>query len=121
MSNVPPRKIIIETVERDITFDGSLGNAKTFIESLIMQYGDQAILQSGSYDEYGYYVQVTREETDLEYNARLEKAAKAKQRRKESLDRKTKTLAQQAAEKEEAERQLYETLRKKYEERQADG
>lgn len=70
--------------------------------------------------EYGYeytdvYMEVFRDETDAEYNKRMDKEAKAKEKVRLARERKKERARQVLMESEAAERAEYERLRAKFE------
>lgn len=88
----------VRVQEREIsayTFCASLGDIKEYIDTLIKQYGEDAVLDYSQYDVYddGYSFMLykTRLETDLEYETRINKekytAAQLEQREREQMER----------------------------------
>lgn len=78
----------------DIGFGGAgvqLYTALQYIQNLIDEYGEKAVL---SINDYGDQIEYYREETDEEYNARIDKAAKALASKKKQLDKLQKEIAE---------------------------
>ena len=107
------RKMVKERVTFSLyDFDGKLAEVRDFIDSLIEQYGKDALLDNDTEWDYDcdrsvFYLHHEREETDAEMDKRLKAAVKAREYRKIQK-------AKDAVAKEENELKELARLRKKY-------
>ncbi|MFA7287390.1 MAG: hypothetical protein WC055_00775 [Melioribacteraceae bacterium] len=77
MKNIIEEKIFLF---RDYDFDTlTLLSFKNIIESLIEKYGEKAIMENDSYENVNYVILHNREETDIEYQSRINKENKKKE------------------------------------------
>lgn len=116
--SVYDRKTISEQVQIHENLRGmSLEDLKILAMRLEMEHGKDSLLHiefDDWVDGFTFYVDVFRQETDKEYNARI-KAWKLKQERnKKYLESKAKKDSEAAKKAEEEERALFEKLKKKY-------
>lgn len=68
--------------------------------------------------EIEVFIVADRDETDVEYNTRLEKKRKAEERRQKAIAKSEENFKRMTEENEAAERALYESLRQKYGDKQ---
>ena len=108
------RKMVKEQIEISLwDLDGSLENARNYIDVLIAEYGKDANLDQDTVYEYGggeytvFQLRYEREETDAEMDKRLKAAVKAREYRKVQK-------VKDAVKKEAQERKDLARLRKKY-------
>lgn len=68
------KKMIEEKVRLNYNFDSlSLELFKDIINSLIEKYGEGAMMENDSYENVDYTIIFNREETDAEYQLRIDK------------------------------------------------
>lgn len=98
------KKLIKDRTYTDILEYNKLGDIKLALDELIEHYGKDAELDIDSgHSSLDVNLDFWREETDKEYEKRIQKEAKDKQ-----------TMKEKALEKEQKERHEYERLKKKY-------
>jgi len=93
MVEVPKRRMVEHPTRWMEIDDLTVGEAINFLNEIAEAYGKNAIIRQQYGDSEGYYVYVEREESDAEYNKRI----------------------QFEKEKEKGERLLYELFKKKFE------
>lgn len=116
--NVYDRKTITEQIQLLDNLRGmSLEDLKILAMRLEMEHGKDSLLHI-EYDDWDngftFYVDVFRQETDFEYNARIEAWKLREGRRKTYLENKKKKDQEAAKKAEEEEKALFEKLKKKY-------
>lgn len=73
------KKLIEEKIRLDDDFDSlSLAKFKNIIEKLIDKYGETSMMENDSYENVNYVLLHNREETDGEYQSRIDKESNKK-------------------------------------------
>ena len=107
----PKRKMIKAHQEVDIYDSRDLGSLLSEISKFVLLYGEDSTFQM--YDRQ-LYIEYLREETDAEYNKRIKRMIREKERKRLAKIKKEERLAKAEEKNRLKELELYEELKKKY-------